>query len=121
MRLLFLMMLLSIGSFSIAQNPNIRTYKIGEPGIKPINKNQVDSFFNELKKNYHFNRDDRMVSKLNSRVKYLADGMPCIVPEKATAAIIPNAWRQPSVPFRIQGGAIPNPALPAPFSFKEGD
>lgn len=45
------------------------------------------------------------------------DRMPCIVPDKSTAGIMPNAWTEVIVPYRPQYHPIPNPAL-KPFSFK---
>ncbi|TCJ13323.1 hypothetical protein EPD60_13105 [Flaviaesturariibacter flavus] len=36
------------------------------------------------------------------------DGMPCVVPDTAAVAKMPNAWPNPKVPF-TEGNRIPNP------------
>jgi hypothetical protein len=44
---------------------------------------------------------------------FLADGMPCIVPESPTTGLIPNAWNgNILLPFRSKPPVMPNPALP---------
>ena len=40
------------------------------------------------------------------------DHMPCVVPDSASVALIPNAWSGAKVPFQPGFRAIPNPALP---------
>jgi hypothetical protein len=40
------------------------------------------------------------------------DHMPCVVPDSASVALIPNAWSGAKVPFQPGFRPIPNPALP---------
>lgn len=40
------------------------------------------------------------------------DKMPCVVPDTSGLSKMPNAWGTTSIPYFLQRGAIPNPALP---------
>ena len=48
------------------------------------------------------------------------DHMPCVVPDSASAGLMPNAWSPVTVPFRPQLHVMPNPALPKQPSLEKG-
>ena len=103
MRLPLLMLFLIMCSYGIAQNPQVQ--KFPKLNGKELSKPQLES----LLKLYKFNPqvgNNQVRIKRKPGISYLADGMPCIVPEEPTAGIIPNAFK--GIPLYT----IPNPALP---------
>ena len=53
-----------------------------------------------------------LADKQGNIVRLPQDHMPCVVPDSATAALMPNAWGVVTNPFRPQYHTMPNPALP---------
>ena len=105
MRLLLLMLFITLCTYSIAQNPQIQ--KIPKLNGKGMNKSQIASVLQQYNIKLH-NGSVVVTPKLKPGVHYLADGMPCIVPEQPTAGKIPNAFSG----IKLNRNAIPNPALP---------
>ena len=103
MRLLLLMLFIIMCSYGIAQNPQVQiTPKLYG---KELSKPQLETLLKLYKMNPQMgNKLVRL--KRKPGISYLADGMPCIVPEKPTAGIIPNAFKGTLI------YTIPNPALP---------
>jgi hypothetical protein len=89
-------------------SPMVQTYRM--PGVK-LEKKQIDSVL-AIYKNKHPEKL-KSLHKPTPGTHYLADGMPCIVPNDATAGLIPNAWKEEvRLPYRPKHKAMPNPALP---------
>lgn len=117
--LLFLVWnLICTGAF--AQVPNQRNqWTIPSPdsmrNFKGNNNEQLRKQFEE-----YFERkkieNQLMADKQGNIVRLLQNHMPCVVPDSATAALIPNAWSAVAIPFQSQHQPIPNPALPPPSS-----
>jgi hypothetical protein len=120
MKLLFTVLLIAFYIQASAQSIRLQTpgknFKINSV---TIDKRKFDSLIKilpyQLQNGYSFNL------KLNTGLNHLADGMPCIVPELPTIAVIPNAWHgKVQIPFQPTQKAIPNPAMPrAHLSYKK--
>lgn len=65
--------------------------------------------FNQYFRRYKF--DVTLSSIKNSIISLPQDNMPCVVPDSARCANIPNAWSNLRVPFRSPYHPIPNPGL----------
>ena len=105
MRPLLLMLFVIMSSYSIAQNPKVQ--KIPKLNGKELSKTQMDSILQQYNIKFH-NGSVVVAPKLKPGIHYLADGMPCIVPEEPTVGKIPNAFSG----NRLNRNTIPNPALP---------
>ena len=110
-------LLLMIGLIALYTHASAQTIRLQTPNKNfkinsvTIDKKKFDSLIKILpyqsQNGYSFNL------KLNTGLNHLADGMPCIVPELPTIAVIPNAWHgKVQIPFQPTQKAIPNPAIP---------
>jgi hypothetical protein len=73
-----------------------------------VNKDTVPN-----KSSYNFRTQEFDVTFTpNRKIISLPQGnMPCVVPDTGGIAQIPNAWPNAAIPFRLPGGAIPNPGI----------
>ena len=108
MRLLLLMITIIMSSYSFAQNPQLKVQKTPQLHVKGLTKSQLDSLlkFNNVRIQ---NGVVQVSPKPKPGITYLADGMPCIVPDEPTAGKIPNPLKGIQLMYTNR---IPNPALP---------
>jgi hypothetical protein len=67
------------------------------------------TFQDDQQKKY---QNNLLGNKIGNVVTLPQDKMLCIVPDTNGISKIPNAWVTTSVPYTLQRGSIPNPALP---------
>jgi hypothetical protein len=111
MKLLLTIAIAIIGNTAFSQHPQLELRKsLGER----FDKKQMDSLLATFKNKY--SEKFKQWNKPKAGIHYLADGMPCIVPEEATIGLIRNAWKGSiAVPYRFRDSQMPNPALPQPI------
>src|SRR5215213_10201678 len=115
MKLLMLIVCFAISLSAFTQQPNARAYKIDKLITEQIQKKKMDSVLQQYLNKFPDRRITSPDISSNSKQKVigLKDGMPCIIPEKATAALIPNMWAgRIKIPFKSDKAPIPNPGLP---------
>lgn len=116
MKLLLFIGLNLVFAGAFAQVPNHKNSTlVPSPGY-PRNFKGNDS--EQLRKQFqeYFERtkaeNQLLADKQGNIVRLPQDRMPCMVPDSATVALMPNAWSAVTVPFQPQYHPIPNPALP---------
>ncbi|MGZ3852927.1 MAG: hypothetical protein ACXVBX_09060 [Flavisolibacter sp.] len=121
MKLLLFFALSFIGAGTFAQVPNQENPRAVPPpdSVRNYKGNSEKQFRKEFEE--YFERKKMQSQLFGDRQGNIArlpqDHMPCVVPDSASAGLVPNAWGGVTVPFRPNYHPIPNPVLP-PESFK---